>query len=165
MASFEMQLAYLKEQHPKARHFVTATRYQKEGQTFESFSDDKEPKGTAGKPLLNVLRGKELIDCAVIVVRYFGGVKLGTGGLVRAYTQALQESISKSTLLPYTPLKSYTIEVSYSHHQRIVYLLEKEAIVVEEKAFLEQSIVYTLSLSPKQWQKLETALKGYFKLL
>lgn len=80
---YEQTLQHLKQQHPKARHFVTAFRYLNEfEQIVESSSDDGEPKGTSGKPSLMVLQGKEIINTAVIVVRYFGGTKLGTGGLV-----------------------------------------------------------------------------------
>lgn len=87
---FKALLVALKKEHSKARHFVWAFRHLNElGQIVEDKSDDGEPKGTSGLPCLNVLRGAQLINAAIIVVRYFGGIKLGTGGLVRAYSAAV----------------------------------------------------------------------------
>ena len=84
-AQFNESLSSLKEQHPKAVHFVSASRHYNEyGQILESFDDDKEPRGSSGTPSLNVLRGEELIEVGVVIVRYFGGTLLGVGGLVRA---------------------------------------------------------------------------------
>ncbi|HHC11506.1 MAG TPA: YigZ family protein, partial [Campylobacterales bacterium] len=72
----------LKAQHPKARHVVYALRYLNEfDQIVENLSDDGEPKGSSAQPALNVLRGEEMINMAVLIVRYFGGIKLGIGGL------------------------------------------------------------------------------------
>ncbi|MDE5591355.1 MAG: YigZ family protein, partial [Helicobacter sp.] len=86
---FDDFLAKIRIHHPKAVHFVNASRaLNLEGQIVESFSDDGEPKGTSGMPTLKVLRGYDLIECGLVNVRYFGGTLLGSGGLVRAYTQS-----------------------------------------------------------------------------
>ena len=77
---------------PKAAHVVWAYRYLNEfGQIVENSSDDGEPKGSSGPACLDALRGANLIDTAVLVVRYFGGIKLGAGGLIRAYGTAANE--------------------------------------------------------------------------
>ena len=103
-------LETLKNEHPKARHFVTSYRYLNEfDQIVEHSSDDGEPKGTSGKPTLCVLQGQELINTAVIVVRYFGGTKLGTGGLVRAYSDAVNMAVNLAELIIY---KKEKIEMS-----------------------------------------------------
>lgn len=82
--------------HPKAAHIVWATRHLNEFlQVVENSSDDGEPKGSSGVSVLNALRGGEFVDAAVAVVRYFGGVKLGVGGLVRAYSAAANEVIAR----------------------------------------------------------------------
>ena len=92
----------LKEKHPKATHIVWAKRFLNEfDQIVENCSDDGEPKGTSGPPILNVLRGSELIECGILVVRYFGGIKLGTGGLVRAYGSSAKEVIKSANLIKY----------------------------------------------------------------
>lgn len=77
----------LKSEHKRARHFCYAYILDDNG-TKEKYSDDKEPKNTAGAPIMNVLKRKKLRDVLIVVVRYFGGTKLGAGGLVRAYTKA-----------------------------------------------------------------------------
>lgn len=83
---FNKFLDSLKLQHKKATHFCFAYIFDNEGRK-EKFSDDKEPKGTAGLPIMNVLKRKQQTNKAIIVVRYFGGVKLGAGGLLRAYSK------------------------------------------------------------------------------
>lgn len=80
-------LEKLKKEHKKARHFCYAYVFNKEG-ISEKCSDDGEPQGTAGYPILNVIKKKSLTNVLVVVVRYFGGIKLGAGGLTRAYTKA-----------------------------------------------------------------------------
>ncbi len=83
----ELQLKKLRKEHKKARHFVWAYRYLENGVLREKANDDGEPSGTAGRPILNVLQKRGVLGSAVIVVRYFGGIKLGAGGLVKAYTK------------------------------------------------------------------------------
>lgn len=87
----------LRAEHPKAAHVVWAYRCLNEfGQIVENSSDDGEPKGSSAPALLNALRGAELIDTCVLVVRYFGGIKLGIGGLVRAYGASANEAIKNA---------------------------------------------------------------------
>ena len=96
---FKVTLENLKISQPKARHFVYAYRYLNEfNQIVENSSDDGEPKNTSGKPSLSVLQGQDIINSAVIVVRYFGGIKLGTGGLVRAYSKSVNEVLKIANL-------------------------------------------------------------------
>lgn len=101
-SEFDALLSRLKNEHPKAAHIVWAYRVLNEfNQIVENQSDDGEPKGTSGTPCLNALRGAELINTAVLVVRYFGGIKLGTGGLVRAYGGSVNLAINSATLTPF----------------------------------------------------------------
>ena len=79
-------LADIKKQHPKAKHIVYAYRLQEDNQLKERFHNDREPSQSAGLPLYNLLKNQDIINCLVVVVRYYGGIKLGVGGLVRAYT-------------------------------------------------------------------------------
>jgi len=88
-AAFVAALAGARAKHPKARHHCWAWRLE----STHRFHDDGEPGGTAGRPMLQVLDSAGLVQAGVIVVRYFGGVKLGTGGLVRAYTAATQRAL------------------------------------------------------------------------
>ena len=94
---FESLNKALRDEHPKAAHVVWAYRYLNEfGQIVENSSDDGEPKGSSAPALLAVLRGAELIDTCALVVRYFGGIKLGIGGLVRAYGASVNEAIKSA---------------------------------------------------------------------
>lgn len=99
ISQFQRILAASRQAHPKATHHVTATRIAGVDGTRieEQARDDGEPAGTAGRPALNVLRGHDLVDVGALVVRYFGGVKLGTGGLVRAYAGAVNAALAQAT--------------------------------------------------------------------
>lgn len=134
---FDETMKKLKMIHPKARHFVYAYRYINEfDQIVENCSDDGEPKGTSGKPSLKVLAGQELVNTAVIIVRYFGGIRLGTGGLVRAYGDAVNEVISTATLLEYKKLERRSLSIAYDILGKIEYLIEHiDDLHIEQKEF------------------------------
>jgi len=133
---YETTLKSLKEEHPKARHFVTAFRYLNEyDQVAEHSSDDGEPKGTSGKPSLMVLQGQGIINSAVIIVRYFGGTKLGTGGLVRAYSEAVNLVIQNVEFSEYKKERTETIEIEYSDVRFIDYECEAFGITIVQKMF------------------------------
>ena len=93
---FKAILANLKKEHKKARHIVYAYRYDMKSKSC----DDGEPKGTAGHPLLELLYKKDINNVALLIVRYFGGTKLGAGRLLRTYLQAGIEAIESSNLIP-----------------------------------------------------------------
>mgnify|MGYP001374694424 CR=1 FL=1 len=162
--NFDLLMKRLKDEHPKGRHFVYAYRYLNEyDQIVENCSDDGEPKGTSGKPSLTVLAGNELINSAVIIVRYFGGIKLGTGGLVRAYGDAVNLVISNSKLLPYQKLQSITIDVEYSLLSKIEYILNNLDIKIVNKEFQNSVLVY-LSLTSEQLEQLKKELPRSVKI-
>jgi len=141
---YESTLQQLKQEHPKARHFVTAYRYLNEfSQIVEHSSDDGEPKGTSGKPSLMVLQGQNLINVAVIVVRYFGGTKLGTGGLVRAYSDAVNLVVESAELFEYKEEEFKTIEIEYGDVRFIDYECQAHHLEVVEKKF-ESKVIYKI---------------------
>jgi uncharacterized YigZ family protein len=151
-------MARLKTKHPKGRHFVYAYRYLNEfDQIVENSSDDGEPKGTSGKPSLNVLSGNNLINSAVIVVRYFGGIKLGTGGLVKAYSDAVNLILDASELLPYVKLTKKSLKISYSLLSQCEYIISLFEIKVIEKLF-ETDILLILEGSQEEFDKLSLKL-------
>jgi len=157
----DKRLSDLKLEHPKARHFIVAWRRLNEfEQTLEYSTDDGEPKGTSGRPVLNVLRGVELINSAVIVVRYFGGTKLGTGGLVRAYSDAAKAVIENAELLEFQLRYPLSFTVSYRHNPKIEYLLESQNIVITQKDFQDISVEYQLLVTHKQREFLESYEKS-----
>lgn len=135
-SSYQKVMEELKEKHPKARHFVTAFRYINEfDQVVEGSSDDGEPRGTSGKPTLAVLQGSELINVAVITVRYFGGTKLGTGGLVRAYSDATNMAIDSAELVSFQKENIIVVSCAYTDIGKVGYMLENLGIKVIEKEF------------------------------
>ena len=136
ISSFESQLAHLRDLHPKAVHFVSASRSVNEyDQIVESSSDDGEPKGTSGKPTLAVLQGHDLINVALITVRYFGGTKLGPGGLVRAYASAANAAYAQAHILPYEKLLRERFSCDYSSVSKVEYAMENNKVGCYHKEF------------------------------
>jgi len=157
-SDFKRELDLLKSEHPKARHFVTASRYINTfDQIVESSSDDGEPKGTSGKPTLAVMQGNDLINCAIITVRYFGGTKLGTGGLVRAYSDATNDVIERAHLVEYEKREYFYIKFNYSDMSRVEYEIEKLHIHIIAKDF-STDVSFTLECKKEDYQALESLL-------
>jgi len=141
----------LKEEHPKSNHVVYAVRYLNEfDQIVENSSDDGEPKGCAGVPALNVLRGEELVNCAVLIVRYFGGIKLGTGGMARAYALAVKKVLAEADLLPYEKQVAYSFETSYSEIDKTLYLLKQLEISQFERKFDTAGVIWEIKADEKK---------------
>lgn len=102
--------------YPGARHYCFAYRLRQDSLIMERCSDDGEPSGTAGSPILNVLQKRELENIIAVVVRYFGGTLLGTGGLVRAYTQAVQFAVNEARIVSQEYSEKILITLDYSHY-------------------------------------------------
>jgi len=148
---FSQTLSSLKVQHPKARHIVWAYRTINEhGQIVENQTDDGEPKGTSGPPVLNVLRGANLVHASALIVRYFGGIKLGTGGLVRAYSHAINAAIVQANIEPYEPKSKIEFFTPYPLVQRIEYWVQKESAEVTNRIFLADGVDWELFLTNLQ---------------
>lgn len=142
-------LAKLQVLHKKAVHFVWAFRILNEyQQIIEGSSDDGEPKGSAGVPMLEVLRGKGLINVFCVCIRYFGGTKLGVGGLVRAYTQATLQTIASvenlGQIIPYQAKEMISIHVKSSAYNKILHLATQYKLEVIDREFLQTSITLQL---------------------
>ena len=105
------------------------------------FSDDGEPGGTAGKPILEVIKGRDLTDILVVVTRYFGGVLLGTGGLVRAYTDATIEGLSNADLVTVTYMQKLSVEVDYNTIGKLKYILSTDGIMICDETYNDKVIV------------------------
>lgn len=101
-------------------------------------SDDGEPSGTAGKPMLEVLLGREIHNAAVVVTRYFGGTLLGTGGLVRAYTQAVQEGLANCRIVEKCLGWSYELCMDYTELGKVQYQLAEQNICIHNTIYEEK---------------------------
>ncbi len=162
---FAQELEKLKQEHSKARHFVTAFRYLNEHeQIVEGSSDDGEPKGTSGKPSLHVLQGNELINIGVIIVRYFGGTKLGTGGLVRAYSDAVNLVLNNVELQEYKKLTQMSFTCKYNDLGKVDYILEQNDVNIINKEFLNE-VVYKIEATAKQLDSIKIELDRIIQLL
>jgi uncharacterized YigZ family protein len=130
---FKNKLEILKKEHPKARHIVWAYRYLNEHeQIIENSTDDAEPKGVAGKPTLKVLAGHDMINCAILTVRYFGGIKLGMGGMVRAYTDSANAIFENIELFNYEKLEDRQIIIEYSELSQIEYNIKQNSVKIKD---------------------------------
>ncbi|MCK5111102.1 MAG: YigZ family protein [Arcobacteraceae bacterium] len=155
---FDNMMERLKNKHPKARHFVYAYRFLNEfEQIVENCSDDGEPKGTSGRPSLKVLNGAGIINTGVIIVRYFGGIRLGTGGLVKAYSDAVNLSLQNAELLTYEKLETLSLKLPYSSLGQIEYLVSNCEITISNKQF-KTDVVLTLTATNEKFKVLEKKL-------
>ncbi len=110
----------IRSRYPDARHHCSAyIVHRDDAQAIERSSDDGEPAGTAGQPMLEVLKGTDALDVTVVVVRYFGGVLLGTGGLVRAYQDATKAVLAKVRWVERTQLDLFRVELDHAEAGKI----------------------------------------------
>lgn len=112
-----------------------------DGGRLVRFSDDSEPHGTAGKPILEVIEGNKLKNVTCVVTRYFGGVLLGTGGLVKAYSSAAKDAVEKALLVEMIPCTMLSIPCEYQDHQKLLYLIEGQKGVVTDTEFSDKVIL------------------------
>lgn len=142
-----------KEEYKDATHYC----YSYIINNTERFNDDGEPGGTAGMPILNVLKQNELNYVLCIVIRYFGGIKLGAGGLVRAYTKSASECLNVSTLKELKIGFSIKILFDYDKVKLIDYTLNN--IDIKDKTF-EDKITYTFDISNENYDKIKEILSS-----
>ncbi len=131
-------------------------------------SDNGEPSGTAGKPILEVITGEHLTNTLIVVTRYFGGVLLGTGGLVRAYTQAAQAGISAAEKGWMAYGEKLTVQVEYNQVNAIQYYFKQEEITVKEQRYAEKveyDIIVTITQVGDVKEKIARLTDGRAKTL
>nr|WP_314459415.1 YigZ family protein [uncultured Clostridium sp.] len=118
-------------------------------------SDDGEPSQTAGKPMLDVLEGEEIVNICVVVTRYFGGTLLGTGGLVRAYSGAVKEGLKACTILTLVPAKKLLIDTDYNGVGKIQYLLGQQNLAILNSEYTDR-VTLTALVPDEKILKLQT---------
>jgi len=127
------------EEFPKASHIASGSVIVESGRAVERYENDGEPRGTAGEPILQVVKGEGLSNAVVFVVRYFGGTELGTGGLSRAYSDAAREAIKEGKIVVQKEKERYRVRFPYSLTGEVVDLLAKyEEIDVLDRSYGEQ---------------------------
>ena len=116
----------VKQRYPDARHHCWAYVFgNPNSPSSAAMADDGEPSGTAGKPILNVLQHKDIGDIMIIVTRYFGGIKLGAGGLVRAYSAVAQQAIDALEVRQEIKLEPLSVDIDFKHEQFVRHLVEQ----------------------------------------
>ncbi|PLS31725.1 IMPACT family member YigZ [Bifidobacterium margollesii] len=129
----------IRDLHPKARHVAYAAVWGgADGQLGERMSDDGEPSGTAGKPILDVLRQSELTDCVVTVTRYFGGILLGSGGLIRAYSSAASLAVKAAKGALIVPCRCMTSTFDYAQLAMMRQLISAANGTVDDEQFTDR---------------------------
>jgi len=149
-------LAALRERYPDATHHAWAYRI---GAAYR-FSDDGEPGGTAGAPILRAIEGQELDHVMVTVVRYYGGVKLGTGGLVRAYGGTAAQCLRTSPRLTVRPRQPLTVRVPFEHLSALYHLLGTFDTVRGEETYTAEGMVLPVDLYPEDVAAFAEALRN-----
>ena len=145
-------------QHPQASHVTFAWRLLTDQGLRERFSDAGEPSGTAGRPILAHLQGKDLINCCLAVIRYFGGIKLGAGGLARAYGQAAKQVLEIAQMHPHIVYRTMTMTIDYSQYQTLPKRLESLGVLMGEAQFGTQ-VTVTLEVPENQWEPVQQLIE------
>lgn len=135
----------IKEKHKDATHNVYA--YVVKGTQIARASDDGEPQGTAGMPVLEVIKREGIVGVCIVVTRYFGGILLGAGGLIRAYAKSAKLGLDNAQICVFTQHITFDISLSYSDYERVSKDLDKYSVFCQDTEFTDK---VTMHLSTKQ---------------
>ena len=154
----ENKIKQIKKKYYDAKHNCFAFSIIQENKNeYKKCSDDGEPSGTAGLPILNIIEKRKLSNIVVIVTRYFGGILLGTGGLSRAYSESAQKVVQKAEVLEQTIGNEYIIRCGYEDQNEILYELKKQSIKIKNTEYKEK-IEITISISKENIEQLKKLL-------
>jgi len=145
----EEKIEEVRKKYFDARHHCFAYRIYQDGKVIERASDDGEPSGTAGGPMLNILTKNNLGNIVVIVTRYFGGILLGTGGLVKAYSQAMQVALEKAEFVEEIHGYEVKVELEYNQLENFKYFCKQNTISIIKIEY-EKIITLVIELSDKE---------------
>ncbi len=159
---FKRHYHELKKLHHKANHHCYAFRLTPDRSIFKS-SDDREPAGTAGRPILNTLLSNDITDCGLIVVRYFGGTLLGVPGLINAYKSAAEEAVKNASIISKEITEFYQISFNYELMNEVMNLLKNQSARIFENTF-ENECVIRFEISKSKADDLIKEVKGNYLL-
>lgn len=126
-----------------ARHNCSAFRVGTD-QIITRCSDDGEPAGTAGRPILDVIMNHDIYNIVIVVTRYFGGTLLGTGGLIRSYTEAAKDGIARSDIIEKIPGRRFLADMDYTDLGKVRYILEKNHYLIEDTEYTDRVLLHLL---------------------
>ncbi len=156
-------ISQVKSEHKQATHNVFSYLIG-ENPTEQRYTDDGEPSGTAGLPILEMLKSKELTNIVIVVTRYFGGKKLGTGGLVRAYTRCAKEGLQKSVIIERNAGSSVEFSVNYSIANKVDYFLSQNTQVILKNKEFSDIVKFTLLISDDIIDQIINTLIDYLEI-
>lgn len=150
----EEKINYIKRKYYDAKHNCFAFSIVQEHQVISKFSDDGEPQGTAGEPILNVIKKNGISNILIVVTRYFGGILLGTGGLTRAYSNVSAEALKDNNIVYQTFGIQGKIEVTYENNGKFKRYCEQNNIKIN-KIDYKENIFYIIETNEKDFEKLK----------
>lgn len=157
LSEVEKYLSDCRKEYRDATHRCYAFRLGPDGGT-NRFSDDGEPSGTAGKPILSLLERNKITDVLLIVIRYFGGTKLGTGGLVRAYTGASRSVLNEATIISIPVLLGLKITFPYDYTSGVMRIISQHDLKIFDTDYRED-ITISLGIRPSLVESVRTLLQ------
>ena len=157
VAEFKLRLAEVKKEHPKATHHCFAYRFGLDGNTYR-VSDDGEPSGSAGKPILGQIDSKQVTNVLVIVVRYFGGTQLGIPGLITAYKTTAAFALQTTAIVQKPVLHHFKLQFDYTQMNEVMMVVKQFDCVVEQQ---EMQLFCVMNIGvPQNWlAEVENRLK------
>lgn len=155
-AAVKEKLECIRQEHPKATHHCYAYRLGLDKNNYRT-NDDGEPNGTAGKPILGQIDSIGITNTLVVVVRYFGGTKLGVSGLIDAYKETARETLAVATIITYKILDYYRIRCAYEQVQRVYHIVHQvQAQIISQE--LDILCAFEIAVTEEQRTMLEKKL-------
>ena len=154
----------VRELHPDATHNVPLYRVMENGQEYFKYNDDGEPTNTAGKPMAEILNILDIYNLAIVATRYFGGIKLGAGGLIRNYAKTAKLAVNEAEIIEYTEKSVFILDYDYENTSEIEMFLnaneQKYGIEIQEKNYSDR-----VTLKIKANSSIEEKLNGINKII
>ena len=155
---FEKELESIRIKYPGAKHYCYGYRFI-ENIINERYQDDKEPSGTAGIPILEVIRHHKLLQCGVVVVRYFGGTLLGTGGLSRAYSDAARDVLNGANIVRHVHALECEVIADYHFSGKLEYFMNSEKIPILDTKYTDY-VKYTIVVEQDNYDYVNNSIKN-----
>ena len=149
----ENLIKQINQKYLDARHNCYAVRIATPNGMVQRFSDDGEPSGTAGSPMLNMLTSQKLSNVLVVVTRYFGGILLGTGGLVKAYTEVTMEALKQAEIVQKEYGQEMELVVNYADLEKMKYFFKQKKVNMSSIQYGE-NVTVTIEITQENWQKI-----------
>lgn len=155
----ENKIKQIKKKYYDAKHNCFAFSIIQENKNeYKKCSDDGEPSGTAGLPILNIIEKGKLSNIVVIVTRYFGGILLGTGGLTRAYSDATIGALENAKIVKIEAGKELSVEINYNQNKNFMLFCKKNDINILEEKY-QENIIYKIGINERQYSNLKNEIQ------